>query len=342
MSFKVIITRDFDHMSEVASELVINDAKEQLTQKDRYTLGLATGNSPTGLYKHFAKAVNEGSVASSRIVSFNLDEYVGLPGENAQQRTLHPESYSFFMIQELFGLLSRKFHESNVPWGTLIDQEILERELNGNPDDWEEQGIDKGKAIVIRNKARSAYLQWIRSEVLDGYAEKITVSGGIDLQVVGVGGRGHVAFHEAGIPFENNKMLLVKLDENTVANAVEDGHFTTREKSPRYAVSMGAELVYRARTVILLANGARKAEPVAASLLNDVTPLIPISYGQILDKTGGRMIYVIDKMAAEALDGYEESLAHRGIDVEDLSEGPPARRVRDLTFFRDPETGAMG
>jgi len=65
-----------------------------------YILGLATGSSPTGLYKHLAGEANAGEFDPSKIESFNLDEYVGLPGENAQQRALHPESYSYFMIQE--------------------------------------------------------------------------------------------------------------------------------------------------------------------------------------------------------------------------------------------------
>ena len=91
--------------------------------------------------------------------------------------------------------------------------------------------------------------------------------GGIDLHIVGVGGRGHVAFHESGIPFEGNRVLLVKLDDNTVENAVGDGHFPTKEQSPWYAISMGAELVYEARTVVMLANGSRKTGPVAESVL---------------------------------------------------------------------------
>ncbi|MBE0555908.1 MAG: 6-phosphogluconolactonase, partial [Proteobacteria bacterium] len=117
MSFKVIITRDFDQMSEVAAGIVTESITAGLKRKEAFTLGLATGSSPTGLYKRLAVAANAGTFDPSRIRSFNLDEYVGLPGENAQQRTLHPESYSFFMIQELFGLLQKKFHEVNVPWG---------------------------------------------------------------------------------------------------------------------------------------------------------------------------------------------------------------------------------
>ena len=319
MSFTVIVTRDFDHMSEVAAQIVVRDINDTLERKDTCVLGLATGNTPTGLYTHLARAANRGEFDSSKIVSFNLDEYVGLPGENAQQRALHPESYSFFMVQELFGHLETKFRETNVPWGTLIDQQRLLSELTAHPHDWEEQGTDKGRAIVITPKASSEYLSWIRGDILDGYQKKIEKSGGIDLQVIGVGGRGHVAFHESGIPFEGNTMLLVRLDENTIENAVKDGHFPSKENSPWYAISMGAELVYSAKTVLLLANGERKVEPVADSILNDPTALVPISYGQVFSQRGGRMIYVIDRAAATKVLKHADRIAQRGIAIEDMS-----------------------
>ena len=338
----VVITADFDHMSEVAALMVADDIREVTGRKNSYVLGLATGNSPTGLYKHLAKAVNANTINNSQVETFNLDEYVGLPGENSQQRVLHPESYSSFMIQELFGLLQNKFKETNVPWGTLIDQEKLMSELLAHPADWEEQGADKGKAIVIKRDAQSDYLRWIRTEILDAYAEKIAKRGGVDLHIIGVGGRGHVAFHESGIPFEENEMLLVKLDKNTVSNAVEDGHFARKEDSPRYAISMGTELVYRAKKVILLANGSRKAGPIAESLLKDPSPMVPISYGQIFSKNGGKMIYIIDRAAAEHLWGKFDELKQRGIEVEDISDTDASQKVEDLKFFRDPETGCIG
>jgi len=317
MPFKVIVTRDFDHMSEVAAGIVVEEIKRTLPGKDSFVLGLATGNTPTGFYKRFARSANAGEFDCSKIVSFNLDEYIGLPGENAQQRALHPESYSFFMVQELFGLLDVKFRETNLPWATLVDQHRLLAELNANPNDWEEQGADKGKAIVIKDNTQSEYLAWIRREILDAYTNKISTMGGIDLQVVGVGGRGHVAFHESGIPFAGNKMLLVRLDENTVENAVKDGHFASTENSPWYALSMGTELVYNAQTVLLLANGERKVEPIAESLLNDPSPLVPISYGQIFSQNGGTMLYVIDRAAAARILDNRDELSKRGIELED-------------------------
>ena len=107
-----------------------------------------------------------------------------------------------------------------------------------------------------------------------------------------------MGFHEAGIPFDHNTMLLVKLDQNTILNAVKDGHFAREEDSPLYAISMGASLIYQARTVLLLANGGRKAEVVAQSLVHDVDCSIPITYGQSYVKQGGNLIYVLDQVAA--------------------------------------------
>ncbi len=319
MAITVYATKDFAQMSEVASDIVIKKTVETLKKKREAVLGLATGNSPTGLYKHFAKAANEGKFDSSRIRSFNLDEYVGLPGDNVQQRVIHPESYAYFMIKELFSHLNKKFIETRVPYGSLIDQKILIKELKENKNDWEFKGTDAGKSISIKAKPKSKYLAWIRKEILDGYAKKIKAAGGIDLQIIGVGGRGHVAFHESGIPFKGSSVLLVKLDDNTIANAVADGHFSKKSDSPQYAISMGAQLVYQARTVVLVANGARKTESITRSLLGDVTPEIPISYGQQYAKQGGELIYVIDRVAAEDLLVNSKELKDRSIILKNMA-----------------------
>jgi len=318
MPINVIITKDFNHMSEVAAGIVEKKIIAGLKDQKQFVLGLATGNSPTGLYKHLAKLVNSGKLDSTRIRSFNLDEYVGLPGENAQQRTLHPESYCYFMIQEFFSLLDKKFIETSVPYGSLIDQQQLINELEANPEDWKELGTEAGKSIVIKENPTSDYLEWIRTTILEGYAQKIYNAGGIDLQIIGVGGRGHVAFHESGIPFEDSSVLLVKLDENTVENAMKDGHFFSKEESPWYAISMGAELVYKAKTVILLAIGERKVKSITKSLLNDPSHQIPISYGQIYSEKGGNLIYIIDKSAGRELLSNKNLLEQKGIEINIL------------------------
>jgi len=318
MPINIIVTKDFEHMSEVAAEIVKETIIQTFKEKKEFIFGLATGNSPTGMYKTLARMANSGEFDSTRIRSFNLDEYVGLPGENPQQRMLHPESYCYFMIQEFFGLLDKKFIETSVPYGCLIDQKQLINELDAHPEDWSELGTDAGKSISIKENSASDYLKWIQKTILEGYAQKIKDAGGIDLHIIGVGGRGHVAFHESGIPFEGSNVLLVKLDDNTVKNAVTDGHFATKDESPNYAISMGAELVYKAKAVLLLANGERKAESVTKSLLNDPTPDIPISYGQIYSKNGGNLTYVLDKIAGRELLANKEVLKQKGIEIKEM------------------------
>lgn len=318
MSIKVLVTRNYGHMSKVAADIVRKDIIQTLRKKKEYVLGLATGSSPTGMYKRLVKAAKSGEFDSARIRSFNLDEYVGLPGKNPQERVMHPESYCYFMIQEFFGLLKDKFIEANVPCGSLIDQKRLMRELKDHPEAWREAGSDAGRAIVISG-ASSEYLAWIRKTILDGYARQIKKAGGIDLQVIGVGGHGHVGFHESGIPFKGSKVLLIKLDDNTVLNAVADGHFRSKKESPRYAISMGAELIYQARTVVLLASGKRKIEPIAESLLGDLTPKIPISYAQKYAEKGGNMIYVVDKIVGRQLISNKKALGRKKTKIQDLS-----------------------
>lgn len=344
MPFTIMVTRDYDHMSEFAAALVEKDLSRIIKQKNRCVLGLATGRSPGGLYKHLAKAANNDRLDVSKIRTFNLDEYIGLPGQNAQQRANHPESYSFYMIRDFFGLLRGKLAETNLPWGTLVEQEKFVKALNKDRADWFYQGRkegNEGKAIIIHAKARNKYLAWVREEIINGYSQMIKKTGGVDLQVIGVGSRGHVAFHEAGIPFRGNKVLLVKLDESTVENAVADGHFDSVRDCPLFAVSMGVELIYRAPTVVLLASGERKIHAVTESVLGPIGPDLPLSYSQKYAAQGGNLIYVLDRVAATDLLKRRKELKVRGYQLKDLSRKKARIMVSELAFICDPVTGYM-
>ncbi|MBY9009726.1 MAG: 6-phosphogluconolactonase, partial [Candidatus Lokiarchaeota archaeon] len=110
--------------------------------------------------------------------------------------------------------------------------------------------------------------------------------------------------------------MLIKLDKNTVTNAVIDGQFNSENDCPRYAISMGAELVYKSKTVLLLANGERKTKSVTESLLNEPTPDVPISYGQIYSEKGGNLIYILDKIAGRELLANKIKLEQKGIKIE--------------------------
>jgi glucosamine-6-phosphate deaminase len=336
----IYVTKDFDQMSQVAAKLAEERIKACQAHQSECVLGLATGSSPTGMYKHLAKAFNSKRINASRTRSFNLDEYIGLPGEHSQQRVLNCNSYSYFMIAEFFALLQDSFLETSVPYGAMVEQTKLNQELAAHPDYYELQGTNCGKAVRI-NEHATGYLRKIKEDVLDAYQRKIEAAGGIDLQIIGVGGRGHVAFHESGIPFAGNTMLLVRLDGNTIDDAVKDGHFTSQEESPQYAVSMGTEFIYKARTVLLLANGARKTEPMAAALLGEVQSAVPISYGQKYAAAGGEMLYVLDEVAAAGLLQAREALSAKGYKLIDL-RAESYTKLEQIMFTRNPKTGRLG
>jgi len=278
---------------------------------------LATGSTPTGLYD--ISVSTQQLFDAQRIVSFNLDEYVGLPGSTPEERARHPESYAHFMSEQLFEKLTPSFAQTFIPKGTEVEEEKLIQELEshkGDPSYYELKGTDFGKAVSIPDTTPSDYLSWIKREILDGYAKLIKSYGGIDLQVVGVGEKGHIGFHECGISLEE-RMLLVKLDENTIQNAIKDGHFKSIAESPHYAVSMGAGLVYEAPLILLLANGERKREAITNSLLGPVTPDLPISFSQEYAKKG-KMIYIIDELAAKDILGKESILSSKEVYLSDL------------------------
>ena len=185
------------------------------------------------------------------------------------------------------------------------------------PQDWHSRGRISGKAIVIRQSPDSPFLHWVDSTVLSPYENAIREAGGIDLQVLGIGGRGHVAFHEAGIPFELTGLLLVELDEVTREHAVEDGYFPSIERSPQFALTMSIELVFQARAVLVLANGARKRQALTASILEEPSAERPMSYAQLYAGRGGEVTFVVDEAAGEGLLAGENALGSKGYVLED-------------------------
>ena len=93
---RVIIEPNYEQLSRWAAEHVIKRINEfKPTAERKFVLGLPTGSSPIGMYKNLVKACQEGRVSFKNVVTFNMDEYVGLPEE-------HPESYHSFMATNLF------------------------------------------------------------------------------------------------------------------------------------------------------------------------------------------------------------------------------------------------
>ncbi len=102
--------------------------------------------------------------------------------------------------------------------------------------------------------------------------------GGIDLQLLGLGGNGHIAFNEPGEAYEKGTHC-VKLTENTIK--ANSRFFEKIEDVPRYAYTTGIKNIMQARKILLIASGENKAEALYNSLFGPITPAVPASILQL-------------------------------------------------------------
>ena len=94
---RVIISKDYNEMSVWAANYVAQKILEfNPTAEHPFVLGCPTGSSPLGLYKHLVELNQRGIISFRNVITFNMDEYVGLDVN-------HPESYHSFMWTNFFG-----------------------------------------------------------------------------------------------------------------------------------------------------------------------------------------------------------------------------------------------
>ncbi len=127
-----------------------------------------------------------------------------------------------------------------------------------------------------------------------GWEQAIQRAGGIDLQLLGLGRNGHVAFNEPGSPRES-RTRVVELDDITREDAVRA--FGTQDAVPRRAITMGVATILDARRLRVLAFGAHKAEIVRAVLTGEPGPRLP---GTWLTAHADLQVW-LDRDAAEEL-----------------------------------------
>jgi glucosamine-6-phosphate deaminase len=150
----------------------------------------------------------------------------------------HPQSYHHFMQENFFRHVNIPPQNVHIPSGTTTNYR--------------------------------AFCEW--------YEERIRQAGGIDLQILGIGSDGHIAFNEPGSSLSSRTRL------KTLAKPTIDDNarfFDRREDVPIYAITMGVGTIMDARQVLLLANGAKKAEAIAAAIEGPVTSMITASALQL-------------------------------------------------------------
>lgn len=160
--------KNYEAMSQTAANIVA----AQVKVKPDCLLGLATGSSPVGMYGVLAEKFRRGELDFSKVRSVNLDEYVGLAA-------WHPQSYRYFMRENLFSHVNIEPSNTHLPDGTATDPE----------------------------------------EECRRYDRILEELGRVDLQVLGLGHNGHIGFNEPGDIFEKSTHVVNLQDSTIQANA---------------------------------------------------------------------------------------------------------------------------
>ena len=166
----------------------------------------------------------------------------------------HNQSYHYFMHENFF-------KEINIPPQNIYIP-------SGTTDNYE------------------AFCQW--------YEQRIVDCGGIDLQVLGIGSDGHIAFNEPSSSL-GSRTRIKTLAEQTIEDNAR--FFKRREDVPIYAITMGVGTILEARKIILVASGEGKAEAVAGAIEGPVTSMNTASALQLHRDT----VFFLDKPAAGKL-----------------------------------------
>ncbi len=242
----VIRKETYEEMSVEGAKIVA----ALIRKKPDAVIGFATGSTPLGLYKELIRLHKEEGLDFSKLTTFNLDEYVGLRPE-------HPESYHYFMWENLFKHVNVNPTRVHIPMGMADD-------------------ID-------------AFCEW--------YEQKIEEAGGIDLQILGIGGNGHIAFNEPGSSLGSRTRIKTLTEKTRKDNA----RFFDNDMSqvPKYAITMGIGTIMDARELLLLANGPNKADAIKMTVEGPITAMVPATIVQMHRKA----TIIVDKEAGAKLTG---------------------------------------
>jgi len=127
------------------------------------------------------------------------------------------------------------------------------------------------------------------------YDQLLAELGAIDIQVLGVGHNGHIAFNEPADHFACGTHM-VALDESTIE--ANQRFFSSRDEVPKHAYTMGLSPIMNAKCALFLVSGAAKAEILHQSLTGPITPYVPASILQLHPN----LIVIADDGARQVLD----------------------------------------
>lgn len=147
--------------------------------------------------------------------------------------------------------------------------------------------INRNNINLLNGKCRD-----INEECLN--YDKLLENNPIDIQLLGIGTNGHIAFNEPGTSFDS-KTLVVKLTEETLKS--NSRFFNNIEEVPKTAITMGLKSIMDCKKVILVATGVKKAQAIKDVISGEISVDIPAS----ILKTHEDVIIYLDKAAASLL-----------------------------------------
>jgi len=117
----------------------------------------------------------------------------------------------------------------------------------------------------------NGYAKDVSSEC-ERYEQLIDHLGGVDLQLLGIGNNGHIGFNEPGSSFESRTKVVDLAPSTIEANA---RYFSSDNKVPRQAITMGIKTIMESKSILLLASGKEKAKAVAELIQGEVSEASP-------------------------------------------------------------------
>ncbi|MGB4596150.1 MAG: glucosamine-6-phosphate deaminase [Anaerolineaceae bacterium] len=150
--------------------------------------------------------------------------------------------------------------------------------------------ISPANTHILNGKAQNLLNECLRYDAL------IVEKGGIDLQLLGIGPNGHIAFNEPCDYFPMTSHLVNLSEETIRANT---RFFESMDEVPRQALTMGTGQIFMAKKIALLATGEGKAAAITSALLGPVTPMCPASILQL----HSNVTFLLDSSAASGILG---------------------------------------
>ena len=108
----VVVVDEYGEIGRIIAHRIAELIRARNAEGRNAVLGLATGSTPIGIYRELIRLHREGGLSFAKVVTFNLDEYLGLPGD-------HPESYRAFMQRELFAHVDIPAENIHIPDGMI-------------------------------------------------------------------------------------------------------------------------------------------------------------------------------------------------------------------------------